>query len=34
MNKTESFIDLFDKNKDYKLSMKEFIPFYKKIEEL
>lgn len=33
-NKTESFIDQFDKNKDYQLSLLEFVSFQKRVEEL
>ena len=33
-NKTEMLIDQYDRNKDYRLSLLEFIDFYKKIEEL
>ena len=33
-NKTEMLIDLYDRNKDYRLSLLEFIDFYKKVEEL
>ncbi len=34
MNKTESLLDMFDKNKDYRLSVREFADFYAKVEEL
>jgi Ca2+-binding EF-hand superfamily protein len=34
LNKTESFLDIYDKNKDYRLSLQEFIDFSNRIEEL
>ncbi len=34
MNKTESLLDMFDKNKDYRLSVREFADFYAKVDEL
>jgi calmodulin len=34
MNKTETLIDMFDKNQDYRLSIQEFTEFYQKVEEL
>ena len=34
MNKTESFIDLYDKNRDYRLSIQEFKEFHAKYEQL
>ena len=33
-NKTETFIDMFDKNKDYQLSLLEFRGFQKRVEML
>lgn len=34
MNKTESLLDMYDKNKNYRLSLPEFIPFYHRVQEL
>eukprot|EP00918_Siedleckia_nematoides_P074514 GHVU01162809.1.p1 GENE.GHVU01162809.1~~GHVU01162809.1.p1 ORF type:complete len:273 (-),score=42.03 GHVU01162809.1:3325-4086(-) len=32
--KTEALVDLYDKNRDYRLSIKEFMDFIQKVEEL
>ena len=34
LNKTETMVDQFDKNRDYRLSLFEFEPFFDKYEEL
>ena len=34
MNKTETMIDMYDKNKDYRISIVEFKEFLAKFEEL
>lgn len=34
MNKTESLVDMYDKNKDYRLSVYEFADFIKRVDEL
>ena len=33
-SKTELMVDMYDRNKDYRLSLLEFVEFYKKVEEL
>ena len=32
-NKTGTFVDMFDKNKDYQLSLLEFVAFQKRVED-
>ena len=34
LNKTESFVDIYDKNRNYRLGMTEFPEFQARIEEL
>ena len=34
MDKTEQIVDMFDKNRDYRLSLPEFIPFFDKLKHL
>jgi len=34
MSKTEGLIDMFDKNKDYRISIREFVEFYPRVCEL
>lgn len=33
-NKTEALVDQFDKNRDYRLTMLEFLAFQHRVEEL
>ena len=33
-SKTETLLDRYDKNKDYQLSIEEFVGFYSRVEEL
>lgn len=34
VNKTEALVDMYDKNRDYRLSLLEFVEFYKRVEQL
>jgi len=34
LSKTEGLIDMFDKNRDYRISIKEFTEFYPKVQQL
>ena len=33
-SKTEALVDMFDKNRDYRLSLLEFVEFQRKVDEL
>lgn len=33
-NKTEALVDMYDKNRDYRLTMLEFLEFQHRVEEL
>lgn len=34
LQKTEAMVDIYDKNRDYRLSLLEFVDFQKKVEAL
>ena len=34
LNKTEALVNAFDKNRDYRLSLLEFVEFYKRVEQM